>query len=166
MYKAVPHFNFDGCLTCSHPRTQGAKGKLSLTHLLQTSGCHAAVRRSHCWPAVPGEGLTAHLCPCPACATGPGCHLSATTRPSNLQPPELCFPHQATGTHPSIGAAVPQKTLGTPNLDPLSFYVSLQCSLSFSYLQEATPGLSPSLCGKVSLSSFSILLGWDPVKSH
>lgn len=80
------------------------------------------VWHSHCWPAMPRWGAySSPLSPALLTATGPGSHLSATTRPSNLLPSELCFPHQATGTHPSFRAAVPQKTLGTPNLGPCHF---------------------------------------------
>lgn len=65
-----------------------------------------------------GEALTAHPCPLPCLLPQA---LADNTRPSNLLPSELCFPHQATDIHPCFWAAAPQKTLGTPNLDPSHF---------------------------------------------
>ena len=69
--KAVPHFNLDGCLTCSHPRTQRAKGKLSL---MQRESCPSPIFSRQAGATLQfdavtaalqclGEGLTAHLCP-------------------------------------------------------------------------------------------------------
>lgn len=94
------------------------------------------------------EGLAAHLCPCPASWHSPGCQLShcktamcCLQSSASLIRPRAC--------KPSFCAAALQKTSGTPYLDRLSFYISLQCPLLFNSLQEASPGLSLPLHGKV-----------------